>query len=70
LSVAGEPYCKELLSASVSEGRLQVVRAIVRISQSQADIWRRDAWPAESCTLIWLQSPSVRWPQYPFVHDI
>ena len=65
--LVGKPYCKELLLASVSEGRLQILRSILRISQSQADIWCWDSRPAESCTVIRLQSSSICWPQYPFI---
>ena len=38
ICLVGKSYIKELLLASVSQGRLQVLRSIIRISQSQADI--------------------------------
>jgi len=67
ISVVGKPYFKELLLAPISQGRLQVVRSLIRISQSQANIWCWDFGPAESCTIVWLQSSSICRPQYPLI---
>jgi len=65
VSLVGKPHCKELLFASVGQGRLQILRSIIRVSQPQADIWCRDTGLAESRTVIRLQSSSVCRPQYP-----
>jgi len=38
ICLVGKPYIKELLLASVGQGGLQVLRSIVCVSQSQANI--------------------------------
>jgi len=64
--IVGKSYFKELLLAPVGQSGLQVLRPIIRVSQSQDNIWRWDSWLAESCTFIWLQSSTICRPQYPF----
>lgn len=63
---AGQADREELLPAQVGPGGLQVVREGLRLPLAQTDLQRQHPQPPHGGAVLWLQSSSVRRPEYPF----
>lgn len=69
---AGETYRKELLPPQVCPGGLQVLREGLWFPLAQTDLQHQHPEPPHGGALIWIQSSSICWSQYPlllvFIH--
>ena len=66
----GEVNREELFPTQVCPGGLQGVRQSLRLALAQADLQREYPQPAHGGTVLRLQGPPLRRPQYPFAGPV